>query len=149
MFSTPSALRWLLRYGSYLAILAAVGILLTSAWVWSDAGTHPVLRRILSTSLIVTAVLAFAQVLVVASDVSGKAPWASFGSIDAATTTDAGMAFMIRIVLALAMWIVLFRVRARQLRRLLDRGLASRRSVCSRRGRSPVTLVRCDGQQSA
>jgi copper transport protein len=97
-----------LRYGSYLAILAAVGILLTSAWVWSDAGTHPVLRRILSTSLIVTAFLAFAQVLVVASDVSGKAPWASFGSIDAATTTDAGMAFMIRIVLALAMWIVLF-----------------------------------------
>ncbi len=108
VFSTPSALRWVLRYGSYLAILAAVGILLTSAWVWSDAGTHPVLRRILSTSLIVTAFLAFAQVLVVASDVSGKAPWASFGSIDAATTTDAGMAFMIRIVLALAMWIVLF-----------------------------------------
>jgi copper transport protein len=108
VFSTPSAVRWVLRYGSYLAILAAVGILLTSAWVWSDAGTHPVLRRILSTSLIVTAFLAFAQVLVVASDVSGKAPWASFGSIDAATTTDAGMAFMIRIVLALAMWIVLF-----------------------------------------
>ena len=28
-FSTPSFLRWLLRYGSYLAIMAAVGILLT------------------------------------------------------------------------------------------------------------------------
>jgi copper transport protein len=69
------------------------------------------LRRILSTSLIATAVLAFAQVLVVASDVSGKAPWASLGSIDAATTTDAGMAFMIRIALALAMWIVLFQYR--------------------------------------
>jgi copper transport protein len=108
VFSTPSGLRWLLRYGSYLAILAAVGILLTSAWVWSDAGTHPVLRRILSTSLIATAVLAFTQALVVASDVSGKAPWASLGSIDAATTTDAGMAFMIRIALALTMWIVLF-----------------------------------------
>lgn len=111
VFSTPSGLRWLLRYGSYLAILAAVGILLTSAWVWSDAGTHPVLRRILSTSLIATAVLAFAQALVVASDVSGKAPWASLGSIDAATTTDAGMAFMIRIALALSMWIVLFQYR--------------------------------------
>jgi copper transport protein len=111
VFSTPSGLRWLLRYGSYLAILAAVGILLTSAWVWSDAGTHPVLRRILSTSLIATAVLAFAQALVVASDVSGKAPWASLGSIDAATTTVAGMAFMIRIALALSMWIVLFQYR--------------------------------------
>lgn len=111
VFSTPSGLRWLLRYGSYLAILAAVGILLTSAWVWSDAGTHPVLRRILSTSLIATAVLAFTQALVVASDVSGKAPWASLGSIDAATTTDAGMAFMIRIALALTMWIVLFQYR--------------------------------------
>jgi copper transport protein len=111
VFSTPSALRWLLRYGSYLAILAAVGILLTSAWVWSDAGTHPVLRRVLSTSLIATVVLAFAQVLVVASDISGGAPWSSFGSIDAATTTDAGMAFMIRIALALAMWLVLFQCR--------------------------------------
>jgi copper transport protein len=111
VFSTPSALRWLLRYGSYLAILAAVGILLTSAWVWSDAGTHPVLRRVLSTSLIATVVLAFAQVLVVASDISGRAPWSSFGSIDAATTTDAGMAFMIRIALALAMWLVLFQCR--------------------------------------
>jgi copper transport protein len=110
-FSTPSAVRWLLRYGSYLAILAALGILLTSAWVWSEAGTHPVLRRILSISLITTATLAFAQALVVASDVSGKAPWESFGSIDAATTTDAGMAFMIRIALALSMWIVLFRYR--------------------------------------
>ncbi len=110
-FSTPSAVRWVLRYGSYLAILATVGILLTSAWVWSDAGAHPVLRRVLSTSLIITAMLAFAQVLVIASDINGRAPWSSFGSIDAATTTDAGMAFMIRIALALSMWILLFRYR--------------------------------------
>lgn len=110
-YSTPSAVRWTLRYGSYLAILAAVGILLTAASVWAAAGTHPVLRRILSSSLIVTAVLAFAHVLVVASDISGRAPWSSFGSIDAATTTEAGMAFMIRIALAFAMWLVLFRCR--------------------------------------
>jgi copper transport protein len=108
-FSTPSAMRWVLRYGSYLAIMAVVGILLTNATVWSGAGTHPSLRWILSRSLIAIAVLAFVQVLVIASDISGSAPWSSFGSIDAATTTDAGMAFMIRIVLALAMWIVLFR----------------------------------------
>jgi copper transport protein len=109
--STPSALRWMLRYGSYLAIMAVVGILLTSAFVWADAGSQPLLRRILSYSLLATAGLAFLQVLVVASDVSGKSMWSSFGSIDPALTTDAGMALMIRIVIALAMWIVLFQQR--------------------------------------
>lgn len=107
-YSTSSLLRWILRYGSYLAIMAVVGILLTSAYVWVGAGTYPVLRWILSRALIATAILAFLQLLVVASDVSGKAPWSSFGSSDAATTTDAGMAFAIRIVLAVSMWIVLF-----------------------------------------
>ncbi len=110
-FSTPSTMRWVLRYGSYLAIMAVVGILLTSALVWAGAGSLPLLRSILSWSLLVVAVSAFVQVLVIASDISGSAPWSSFGSIDAATTTDAGMALMIRIVLALAMWIVLFRYR--------------------------------------
>jgi len=107
-YSTPTFMRWVLRYTSYLAIVAIVGILLAAAYVWSGAGTHPMLRRILSRSLVATAALGFLQLLVVASDVSGNAPWASFGSIDAATTTDAGMAFAIRIALALSMWLVLF-----------------------------------------
>jgi len=107
--STPSSVRWILRYTSYLAIMAIVGILLTTAYVWSGAGDRPLLRRLLSRSLAATAVLGFLQLLVVASDVSGAAPWSSFGSIDAATTTDAGMALAIRIVLALVMWVVLFR----------------------------------------
>ncbi len=110
-FSTPSALRWVLRYGSYLAIMAVVGILLASALIWPGAGTHPLLRWVLNRSLLAIALLAFLQVLVIASDISGSAPWSSFGSIDAATTTDAGMAFMIRIVVAVAMWIVLFQYR--------------------------------------
>lgn len=109
--STPSVLRWTLRYASYLAIMAVVGILFTSAFVWADAGSQPLLRRILSYSLLATAALAFLQVLVVASDVSGQAMWSSFGSIDPALTTDAGMALMIRIAIALAMWIVLFQYR--------------------------------------
>ena len=107
--STGSVGRWILRYASYLAILAVVGILLTSAAVWSGAGDHPLLRRILSGSLVATAALGFVQLLVVASDVSGTAPWSSFGSIGAATTTYAGMAFALRIALALSMWVVLFR----------------------------------------
>lgn len=108
-YSTSSLTRWIVRYASYLAIIAIVGILLTTAYVWSGAGIHPVLRRILTASLVATAILGFLQLLVVASDVSGKAPWSSLGSIDAATTTDAGMAFAIRIALALSMWLVLFR----------------------------------------
>ncbi len=107
-YSTSSLARWILRYASYLAIMAIVGILLTSGYVWAGAGTHPMLRRILSHSLFATATLGFLQLLVVASDISGKSPLSSFGSIDAALTTDAGMAFVIRIVLALSMWLVLF-----------------------------------------
>lgn len=110
-YSTPSFMRWTLRYASYLAIMAVVGILLTTAYVWAGAGVHPVLRRILSRALLATAALGFLQLLVVASDVSGTSPMSSFGSIDAATTTDAGMAFAIRIVLALALWLVLFQYR--------------------------------------
>jgi copper transport protein len=110
-YSTPSGVRWVLRYASYLAIMATVGILLTSAYVWSGAADHPLLRRMLSWSLFTTAALAFGQLLVIASDVSGSGPWASFGAIDAATVTDAGMALMIRIVLALALWVVLFQYR--------------------------------------
>ena len=107
-YSTSSVARWILRYASYLSIMAIVGVLLTTAYVWAGAGAHPMLRRLLSRSLVATAALGFMQVLVVASDVSGKAPWSSFGSVDAALTTDAGMAFAIRIVLALSMWLVLF-----------------------------------------
>lgn len=111
LYSTPSVLRWILRYVSYVAIMAIVGILLTSAFVWAGAGVHPVLRRILGRSLLATAALGLLQLLVIASDVTGRAPWSSFGSIEAATTTDAGMAFAIRIVLALTMWKLLFRHR--------------------------------------
>lgn len=106
--STPSFVRWLLRYGSYMAIMAVVGILLTAAYVWAGADTHPLLRQLLSWSLLATAALAFVQLLVVASDIAGKPPWSSFGSVDAAMTTDAGMALAIRIVLALVMWVLLF-----------------------------------------
>lgn len=110
-FTTPSALRWILRFASYLAIVAVVGILLVSGTVWGGAVTHPVTRRILGQSLVATAALGVVHLLVVASDISGDAPWSALGSIDAATTTYAGMAFALRVVLSLALWIVLFRYR--------------------------------------
>jgi copper transport protein len=109
--STPSVVRWVFRYGSYLAIMAVVGILVTTAAVWVGAGTHPLLRRVLSWSLIATAVLGFLQLLVIAADVSGDGLFEASGSIDAALSTDAGVALAIRIVLAVAMWLVLFQYR--------------------------------------
>jgi copper transport protein len=108
-FSTPSALRWMLRYGSYLAIMAVVGILLTSATVWTDAGTNPLLRRVLSAGLLGTAVLGFAQLMVIASDIAAAPPWSAFGDVDPALVTNAGMALAVRIVLAVALWLLLFR----------------------------------------
>ena len=84
---------------------------LAGATVWTGAAEHPLLRRILGGALWATAGRAFTQLLVIASDVSGVARWTSFGSIDAATTTDAGMALAIRIALALSMLIVVFLTR--------------------------------------
>ncbi|MEP6299363.1 MAG: CopD family protein, partial [Ilumatobacter sp.] len=108
-FSTPSSLRWMLRYGSYLAIMAVVGVLLASATVWADSGSHPLLRRILSASLLVTAALGFAQLMIIASDIAAAAPWSAFSEVDPALSTNAGLAFAVRIVLALALWLLLFR----------------------------------------
>lgn len=110
-WTTPAPVRWILRYASYLAILTIVGLLLVSVFVWDGARTVPVLRRILRDALFATAILGFLQLLVVASDINGRPPWSALTSIDAAGTTDAGMALMIRIVLALSMWLVLFRCR--------------------------------------
>jgi copper transport protein len=110
-FSTPSAVRWVLRYASYLAIMAVLGILLTDAYVWGGAGDHPLLRRIVGWSLTTVAALGFLQALVIASDITGEPPWRSFGALDAATSTTAGMALMLRVVLAGAMWLIVFRYR--------------------------------------
>lgn len=105
-YSTPSALRWVLRYASYLAIIAVVGILLTATYVWTGVGTQPLLQQLLRRGVLTVGALGFVQLLVVASDISGEAPWSSFGSIDAALTTNAGAALMVRVAIAVAMWIV-------------------------------------------
>jgi copper transport protein len=106
-----SWLRWLTRYGSYAAIAAAVGILGVAQLIWSGATQHRVLRKVMSRSLIAVAVLSLLQLLIVASDISGSNLFSSAGSIDAAITTDAGMAFLIRVALAIGLWVLLFGMR--------------------------------------
>ena len=41
----PDALRWVLRYGSYLAVMAIIGIVLVDRCVWRGAASDPMLRR--------------------------------------------------------------------------------------------------------
>jgi len=109
-YSTPAAIRWLLRFGSYLAIGTLIGIVLTDRFVWPGAAQRLQLRVLLGRSLMAVAVMGFLQLLIVASDVSGKTPWSSLGSIDAAAFTDAGVAFVVRIMLAAVMWLLLCRM---------------------------------------
>ena len=52
--------------------------------------------------------LAAAQLLVLASDIAGTAPWAALGSLDASFSTGAGLALGVRILLAAALWWLLF-----------------------------------------
>lgn len=101
---TPGPITWLLRYASYLAIAAVIGIALTDRLIWRGVGSRPTFRRITSNALALVALLSFAQLVVLAGDIAGRSPWRAFGSLDAATTTDAGFALVIRIVLCGVAW---------------------------------------------
>jgi copper transport protein len=107
-FAPSSFLRWVMRYVSYAAIMTVVGILLASRWVWGGAMDHRVLRGLVSRSLVAIALLALAQLLVLAADLAGVVPWRSAGEIDAAFTLTAGVALALRFVLAVSIWMVIF-----------------------------------------
>lgn len=108
---TPGPIRWLLRYASYLAIGAVIGITLTDRLIWRGVGSQPRFRRITSNALALVALLAFAQLAVLAGDIDGRSTWRSLSSLDAATTTDAGFALVIRILLSGVAWALLCRMR--------------------------------------
>lgn len=110
---TAGWFRWLLRYGSYLAIMVAGGILVTETFVWRAARRSRGLRRLTESALTVVGVGALAQLLVIASDISGRAPWSSWSTVDTALETDAGLALAIRVVLVFAAWLLLFEARPR------------------------------------
>jgi copper transport protein len=105
--STPDPLRWLLRYASYLAILAVIGIAVSASAIWPGAGSDPQLRLISSAALAATAVLGFVQLLVIASDITGEGLLGAWGGIDDALRTDAGVGLAVRVVLAGATWLLL------------------------------------------
>ena len=92
-FSAPTPVRWLLRYGSYLALLLVAGIVLTDAFVWGGALNNATLRRSAAAGISVAALFSLLQLLVIATDINGLGSWG------AALQTDAGVAFAVRIVL--------------------------------------------------
>ncbi len=98
----PWALQWLFRYGSYLAMLVVAGIVLTEAFVWRGALDSDVLRRCVVAGIATVAFAAVGQLLFIASDING------FGSWRAALRTDAGRAFLVRIVLLAAVAVLLY-----------------------------------------
>ncbi len=110
-WTTPDGLRWLLRFGSYLAIMAIGGVIATTAFVWRRAWGHPLIRRSVVWALASVLVAAITQLLVIASDIRSAPPWAAASGLSAALETDAGRALAIRIALVVALAWVMFMAR--------------------------------------
>jgi copper transport protein len=94
--------------------MAVLGIVLTDATVWMGSARLPAMRRTVDGALLAVAVLGLAQLVVIASDITGEAPWASLSSLRAASRTDAGLALTLRAFMAGCAWVVLRRMELRQ-----------------------------------
>jgi copper transport protein len=88
-WSTPEPARWLLRYSSYVAMLALGGVAVSAAHVWPGAWAQSVVRRIAWFAVGTIAVAAVLQLWIVASD---------FGSLGDAMRTDVARALAVRVV---------------------------------------------------
>ncbi|MEO6122192.1 MAG: CopD family protein, partial [Ilumatobacteraceae bacterium] len=77
-------------------------------FVWTGAWNQRVIQQAVAISIGTAFAAGLAQLLVVASDISGRAPWSSTGSLSAALETDAGIALLVRIVLLLVLAWVMF-----------------------------------------
>jgi len=110
-WTTPGWIGWILRYGSYLAIMLLAGAIITEATVWRKTLAVPHIRRVVSWSLLVIVIGALAQLLVLASDISASPPWSALDGMAIAADTGPGMALVARIALALGVWALVLRGR--------------------------------------
>lgn len=92
----PGFVRWLLRAGSYLAIMTMVGIVATDALVWPGALAHGRLGRFLRLATVVVLATGALQLLVLASDVAGGVP--GLDDLEVAGRTPAGGALVLRLL---------------------------------------------------
>ena len=86
---------WLLRVVSYLTLFALVGILITSAFVWSPALSDPVLRRVIGIAFPALLVTTVVQLAVLVFNIGGDA------AFDSAMGTYLGQSLVARLVLVL------------------------------------------------
>jgi copper transport protein len=108
-WSTPSPVRWVLRWLSYVAMVGLGGLLGAAAWLVPGTWDHPQIRRWVAGALGGVGLLALLQLTVVTSDIRGAPLWGSLGALPAAVGTDAGVALVVRVVAVLVMAAVLLR----------------------------------------
>lgn len=109
--STPALLRWLLRFASYLAVMAVVGVLAVGASIDPGIVDRSRPRQVLGWSLLAIGVLSVGQLGVLAADLGGTRLLRSFGHLDQALSTWTGTALAARIAVAAALWIILLGTR--------------------------------------
>ncbi len=110
-WSTPSVLRWLLRVLTYVAMFVMGGTVATVLWVWDRAWQLDLVRRAVRYAVAIVTVGAVAQLLIIASDITGKPIWSSFGGVGGAFHTVAGKASIARCLLAVVVGWALFAFR--------------------------------------
>ncbi len=111
----PSWVRWLLRFGSYLAIFVVIGVVATASTVWPGAARQPVLITSAIIAVAAVAVLAVLQLVVLAHDIDPE-NWSA--ALRSTRNFDAGIALSARVVLAGAMLVVLGQAGAARLARV-------------------------------
>lgn len=94
-------MRWAFRFAGYLALMVVTGVVASAFLLWPRTWEVRVLRRAVAAALVVVAASSGLQWAVIAGDIAGAMPWSSsaIGKLGAALSTDAGKAFLARLLL--------------------------------------------------
>lgn len=99
---TPAAIGWLIRVAAYLALVVAVGAMAIHGLLDGAGRAATVLRLTAQRAVLAVGVASALQLLVLAADVGGVAPWSAWSWLDAATATNPGKALVARFALCAA-----------------------------------------------
>jgi copper transport protein len=106
VFGTPDSVRWSLRFASYVAIFALIGVFATGMFVWPDAFARRRLIRASAAASAAIAGLALAQLAVLADDIDAGSMTKSWRKT---LSFDVGVALTVRAAVALLVIVVLLR----------------------------------------
>lgn len=93
---------WLIGLCSYVAMIAVLGLAMTSRFVWSGALATPALRQLPVFGLSAIALLAAVQLGLLAADIRQRPLLLSLDGLDVALQTTAGVALVVRAIVAVA-----------------------------------------------